>query len=179
LLGFELSFPASCEFHETLGTGELKESGKTLFRTDAWPADECMHAPADSILVALTELALKRAKDFCQADGCNGSSYCTDPMTVKPLTSRNGATGLEMTLTRVSESSETNDEEECVTPMKRTVEGTKGPVYAIDISTERMTRILYIDADSPDAKVKEIVSWIRTFKVDPGPKPVCIQDLGR
>src|SRR5262245_54007880 len=178
-VGYELSFPPSLDFKAYFEAGDLQErsSGRTLLRAELWPPDECMHAPGENLIVPMQTMALQRAKDVCQADGPNGSSYCSDPVTVKPFVSRNGARGVEMVLTRISEHCDTYEDDECVKPMVGRIEGSKGPVYAFDVSNERMTRILYLEPEVTDARVQEVLSSFKVFKVDPGPKPKCIQDL--
>jgi hypothetical protein len=97
-----------------------------------------------------------------------------------------------MVLTLISERSETSWRH----PDKKTIGGNRGPVYAFDLSNERMTRILYVHPrqfevdemsrllgvrpqglDAEEARVREILATVKVFKVDPGPKPTCIQDL--
>jgi hypothetical protein len=96
--------------------------------------------------------------------------------------------GSEIYLTRAGEHCDTDEEDQCVSPMKREVYGKKGPVYAFDISTDTMTKILYVEptgvepaAFSPGSKadlkpIREILSTLKVFRVD-GPKATCIQDL--
>jgi hypothetical protein len=188
--GFEFRFPGAMKFERHFGSGDLKEpqARRTVFTTEVWPPDECMHAPGEKALTSAREVALQRAKDVCQADGPNGSSFCVDPVRIQPFTSKEGAKGFEIYLTRAGEHCDTDEEDQCVSPMKREVYGKKGPVYAFDISTDTMTKILYVEptgvepaAFSPGSKadlkpIREILSTLRVFRVD-GPKATCIQDL--
>jgi len=188
--GFEFRFPASMKFESHFATGELREARtrQPIFTTEAWPPDECTHLPGETTNTAAREVALQRAKDACQADRPNGSSYCTDPVTIQPFASKAGAMGFEIYLTRAGEHCDTDAEDKCVGPMTKEVYGRKGPVYAFDISTETMTRILYVEpmgiepstfSPGPAAdleQIRAILSTLRVFRVD-HPKVSCIQDL--
>lgn len=188
--GFEFGFPASMKFESHFGSGDLKEAQTkhTILTTEVWPPDECLHAPGEKTITSAREVALQRAKDVCQADGPNGSSFCTDPVTVRPFASKEGAKGFEIYLTRAGEHCDTDEENNCVSPMKREVYGKKGPIYAFDISTDTMTKILYVEpigiepaTFSPGSKadlqpIREILSTLKVFRVD-SPKATCIQDL--
>jgi hypothetical protein len=188
--GFEFRFPASMKFESRDGSGDLEEAQtrRTVLTTEVWPPDECMHAPGEKAITSAREVALQRAKDVCQADGPNGSSFCADPVRVQPFASKEGANGFEIYLTRAGEHCDTDEEDRCVSPMKREVYGKKGPVYAFDISTDTMTKILYVEPTgvepatfSPGSKadlkpIREILSTLKVFRVD-RPKATCIQDL--
>jgi hypothetical protein len=188
--GFEFRFPASMRFEGRFGSGDLKElrTERTILTTEVWPSGECMHAPAEKKTTSAREIALQRAEDVCQADGPNGSSFCTDPVTVEPFPSEEGASGFEIYLTRAGEHCETNDENDCVGPMKRDVYGRKGPVYAFDLSTDTMTKILYVeptgvdpatlplDSDADLDSIRKILSTLKVFEVE-SPEVTCIQDL--
>jgi hypothetical protein len=91
--GFEFRFPGSMKFESHFGSGDLKEpqTRRTVFTTEVWPPDECMHAPGEKALTSAREVALQRAKDVCQADGPSGSSFCVDPVRIQPFTSKEGA----------------------------------------------------------------------------------------
>jgi hypothetical protein len=188
--GFELRFPASMNFEAHFASGELKEirSGRTVFFMEVWPPDECMHAPGEKTVSSARTVALQRAEDLCQADGPNGSSFCTDPVTLRPFAGKEGAKGFEIYLTRAGEHCDTDEEENCVGPVKREIYGTKGPVYAFDVSTATMTKILYVEpmGVEPDAfasgskadpkLIREILSTLKVFEVE-SPRVTCIQDL--
>jgi hypothetical protein len=188
--GFEFHFPASMKFNARFGSGELEDprEQRRVLTTEVWPPDECLFSPGEKKVTSAKEVAARRAIDVCQADGPNGSSYCTGPVTVSPFKSNSGAEGFEMHLTRVSEFCETDEEDNCTRPMTKTVDGKRGPVYAFDISTEEMTKILYVEpsgidpaAASPDARpdlrlIRQILSTVKVFKVE-SPKVTCIQDL--
>src|SRR5262245_61730297 len=188
--GFEFRFPGSMKFESHVGSGDLEEAQTrhTVFTTEVWPPDQCMHAPGEKGRSSVRKVALQRAKDVCQADGPNGSSFCADPVRVRPFTSKEGAKGFEIYLTRTGEHCDTDEEDQCVSTLKKEVYGKKGPVYAFDISTDTMTKILYVEptgvepaAFSPGSKadlkqIREILSTLKVFRVD-GPKAICIQDL--
>jgi hypothetical protein len=178
------------KFESHFGSGDLEEAQTrhTILTMEVWPPDECMHAPGEKTIASAREVALQRAKDVCQADGPNGSSFCTDPVTVQPFTSKEGAKGFEIYLTRAGEHCDTDEEDNCVSLMKRKVYGKKGPVYAFDISTNTMPKILYVEpmgieptTFSPGGRadlkpIQQILSTLKVFRVD-SPKVTCIQDL--
>jgi hypothetical protein len=188
--GFEFRFPASMNFEAHFASGDLKEvrTGRTILSMEVWPPDECTHAPGEKTVTDARKVALQRAKDLCQADGPNGSSFCTDPVTVHRFVSEEGAKGFEIYLTRAGEHCDTDDGDDCVEPMKREIYGKKGPVYAFDISTRRTTKILYVEpmgaepavlvpgSKADPKRVREILSTLKVFEVE-SPRVTCIQDL--
>jgi hypothetical protein len=196
--GFEISYPPDMEYRAYVdgSSAELKDAstGHTRVRFEVWPSYECPRQPAAAIA---EEIGIDRAKTVTQADGPDGSSYCSDPVTVRESVSPHGVRIYELGLTCVREtyagSEDDTDEAEAKAPPAEaepviTAEGTKGPTYFADISPSWKKRVLLADPVGVDprmqptsevvnlAVVREILETLKTFPTQK-PPGICIEEL--
>jgi hypothetical protein len=180
--GWALSHPSPVELVPYFAgqSGELRDraTGRALAQLEVWPSDEC---PRERPGTTAESVGRERVAMVTQADGCDGSSSCGAPMTVRRFASEHGVPLHEVRLTCRSERFESGRR-------IRDRQGRKGPTFFADISQPWRRRVLTVDPVGVDPRmslaaspadidaVRRIVATLRTVPV-PDPKAVCIDDL--
>jgi hypothetical protein len=180
--GWALSHPVEIELVSYFGgqSGELRDraTGRLLAQLEVWPPDECPREPPHT---TAESVGRERATVVTQTDGCDGSSSCGAPMTVRRFASEDGVPLYELRLTCRGERLEGGHR-------IRDRQGHKGPTFFADVSQPWRRRVLTVDPVGVDPRmslrakaddvvaVRRILATLTTFPV-PDPKTVCIEDL--
>lgn len=100
----------------------------------------------DPSRISFQEFGIRLAKLRCDADGPDGSQYCTEVVKRRPFTNPQGLEAVELYLTEVQETFEPAKKEKRV----------KGPIYALLISSGPSFRVLSFEPTEDGQEVPAI-----------------------
>jgi hypothetical protein len=163
--GLEFRYPADYQLKE-LTTPDGRPIAISLHASD-WAVDGRVAEMSEGRPVdtaATLRFSVDVAKSQCAADGCDSSVSCPDVLKNLRFTTAAGRAGLELYLVEVTELYGGEGEPD------KTERRTKGPIYAVDISTSAAARVLVITAserpESPEHRnvLHAIIDTVRIAK---------------